>query len=422
VPDPASSTPEGPVTTAGLDRLARRALPFFFLNTASATAGAALFARWMDSDAYGGFIFAVHVVGLMALAAGLGLPQGALRFLARYRNEDRDNLYRGFLSFGLAVQVVGGVLVGGLVWVAVELAGWGGHSADSLRHAWWLVPVLGLNLLLASVDTSAGRLRASAIAHGLSRHAVAIGLGFAALSLAGGLSADRAMVVFGAAAAVTVAGQAVSRWRQGDRLAPMRTDVGPWLRVSGSMAVIWGLRVVGATGEIYILRGFQGEAEAGAFHLATAWAALAAIPAFTYSAAASRSIGGAREQGEAGRVAYLALRRALLPTLGAVVVVLPTAIYFMEHPGTTHTLAEYLLLPLIPAWGLRGLEALVLSGLAQRGLHARATTLAAIFTVLALGVSVLLALVAGVVAVGWGVLAVRVVFVGVLWVGLRRVG
>ena len=174
--------------------------------------------------------------------------------------------------------------------------------------------------------------------------------------------------------------------------------------------------------EVYILRGFQGEAEAGAFHLATAWAALAAIPAFTYSAAARRSIGGAREQGEAGRVAYLALRRALLPTLGAVVVVLPTAIYFMEHPGTTHTLAEYLLLPLIPAWGLRGLEALVLSGLAQRGLHARATTLAAIFTALALGVSVWLALVAGVVAVGWGVLAVRVVFVGVLWVGLRRAG
>lgn len=405
---------------ASLDRVALGALPFFAANSVSATLGAALFARWMDGEAFGGFVFAVHVLGLVSLVGGMGFPQGAVRFLPRYVKRGEGDLYRGFLATGLGVQVAGGLLAGGLAWAAVALLGAGGHSTAALSEAWWLAPVLALNVFLASVDKSAGRIRISALEHGALRHGLAVVLGLGVVVVTGALPAQAAIRVFGAAAALTVAVQAVGRWLAGDRLVPRRLDLSPWFRVSASLALLWGMRILGTSGEVLILRLVIGETTAGAFHLATVWAALVAVPALTFTAAASRLIAGVEGE-EARRLADLSVRRAILPTVLAAAVVLPLAAYFLDHPDATHRLAESLLLPLVAVWALRGLEAAVFSGLALRGLQARATRLASGLTFVSLAVSVGLAFV-GPLAVAWGVLVVRVTLLIALLRAERRGG
>lgn len=406
--EPRPSSPTG--VGASLDRVALRAIPVYALNSAGATLRAVLFARWMAGDAFGGLVAAFYVCRLIALVAGLGLPAGAVRFLSRYRHEGRDRLYRGFLSVGLSVEVLAGLLLGGSI--AMLASASRSHTEAALAEAWWLVPLLGLNAFLGNVDKSAGRVRTSALEQGALRHALSVLIGWVMLVQLGQLTGADAIRAVGVSAALVVAVQAIGRWRQGDRLAPRRFDLGPWLRVSGSMALLWGVRLLGASGAVLILRMVVGETEAGAFHLATEWAAWAAIPGLAYAGAAGRLV--AREKGaSARRLASFALRRAIVPTAVLAAAVAPVAGYWLDRPDATHRLAEQLLLPLLIAWALHGIENLAFSGLSLSDRESQATVLAVGLTLISLGVTAVLAFV-GPVAVAWGTLATRLVSVLIL--------
>lgn len=128
-------------------RLSRGAAVTFGIRVAGAGllyALHVLLARWMGTEGYGVYVFAISWTSFLAELGALGIPNAALRFVPTYRSDGRVRDLWAFLrtgrvsvfaaTAGLSALATGGVLV----------LPASGFSTEALILGFWLAPLLAL--------------------------------------------------------------------------------------------------------------------------------------------------------------------------------------------------------------------------------------------------------------------------------------
>lgn len=404
-----------------LGRDALRAAPGYIVNLLAATLVAALFARWMGVEAYGGFTFAFHGARLLSVLAGLGLGQAATRLLPRYRRDQVDDRHRGFLRFGLLVIVTAGVGIGAAAYGLASFHLGASHSTAALAHAGWIVPLLAVSLFAAGVLRSAGDILLATVTTGALRDAVALLAGWVLLTHDALLTAPEALQAVGVAVAAGLVLQVPSLLRHGPPLTGA-TSYEPWgwLNTSLRLSYLGLARIILAAAGVLALRLAVGEAEAGSFHLASVWAGWTLVPGLALASVAEHRLATLGED-QATALIRRGLSLALLPTgLVSLAVFTLAALPALRFPDATHRLAGDLLLPVFLASGIEGLGIVLGSGLSSSG---RVTPVARILTILwvgVLGTCAFLAKLSGPLAMAWGIVVWRAWAVWALWRALDR--
>lgn len=154
--DERQSAPATPLSGAQvLTRIGRNSFPAIFATVVSAVGGLAcsvLLARGLAPEEYGRYSYVIWLVGLLAVAGNLGLPNAAVRYLGEYGVSARGHrLYRGLMRLEalVAVALASGVII------------WGWSQATHLPLACFAALLL--------VPTSLGRLVVAA-ASGLQEY------------------------------------------------------------------------------------------------------------------------------------------------------------------------------------------------------------------------------------------------------------
>jgi O-antigen/teichoic acid export membrane protein len=207
--------------------LARGASVAFLLQVAGAGLGfvmQVLLARWMGPTDFGAYNYTIGWAGLLAVAAGVGLPTLVLRFIPAYLAEGdfgRTNgvlrvSFRVTLAVGLAISVAGSGIV---VWLHANgtVSRW-----DGLLGV-WLVPLLSLITLEGGISRAFRRI---ALAYGpfyVLRPALVIIGGLIWVWAGHSLRSGVALGITLAALAVATGYQGFALWHKLEQ--PVRTAV-----------------------------------------------------------------------------------------------------------------------------------------------------------------------------------------------------
>ena len=275
------------------------ALPGQVGNFASATLLAVMLGRWMQVEDFGAYAFAFHTVRILAMVSVLGLNQGALRLIPRYRKLGHHDTICGFVLGGAGLTVVVAIIVALLAYGGTRLTVDAGSSHDALMQGLWLVPAMAIGLLLTGVLRSHGHILISTIAQGGVRDLAAVAIAWSLVSRTGSLDAEQGLLALGAAIALGIALQGLDL-ASTRMLAHARPRLVPreWLTASLPMAIAMVSRLVAMGGSVILLRLMMGEQEAGLFHAAMVLALAMLIPARGVMAGASPMLAHHADPGE----------------------------------------------------------------------------------------------------------------------------
>ena len=302
------------------------ALPGQASNFACATLLAVMLGRWMKVEDFGAYAFAFHTVRILAMVSVLGLNQGALRLIPRYRKHGRHDTVCGFILWGTGITVIVAVVVALITYALTRFTLDAGSSHDALVQGLWLVPAMAMGLLLTGVLRSHGHILLSTIAQGGVRDLGAALIAWVMVSHAGGLDAEQGLVALGASIVLglVLQGADLASTRM---LAHARPEFAAreWLAASLPMAVATVSRLIAMGGSVILLRMMMGEREAGLFHAAMVLALAMLIPARGVMAGASPMLAHHADPGELPwfeRFYRTALRVSLI---GGVILAVPLA-------------------------------------------------------------------------------------------------
>ena len=302
------------------------ALPGQAGNFACATLLAVMLGRWMKVDDFGAYAFAFHTVRILAMVSVLGLNQGALRLIPRYRKHGRHDSICGFVLWGAGLTLAVAVVVALIAYALTRITLDAGSSHDALVQGLWLVPAMAVGLLLSGVLRSHGHILISTIAQGGVRDLGAVLIAWSMVARGGGLDAEQGLVALGAAIALGIALQGVdlASTRMLAHAKP-RLAAREWLNTSLPMAIATVSRLIAMGGSVILLRLLMGEREAGLFHAAMVLALAMLIPARGVMAGASPMLAHHVDPGELPwfeRFYRTALRLSLI---GGLVLAVPLA-------------------------------------------------------------------------------------------------
>lgn len=111
-------------------------------------------ARWMGPAGYGGYSYAVAWIGLLSMAAALGLPVSSVRFVSQYKANGQPGLLRGAIRrFRQIVFGIGALIAAVATIVALSVPA----MPSWVPVAAWLVPLSSFVNLNAEIARGLGR-------------------------------------------------------------------------------------------------------------------------------------------------------------------------------------------------------------------------------------------------------------------------
>jgi len=156
-------------------------------------------ARWLGAADYGSYAYAMAWIGLLAIAAALGLPVSGVRFVSEYRASGQPALLRGTVRrFRQIVLLAGSSLA--IAGTAIALAS--SRLPSWLVVAAWLVPLSSFVNLNSELARGLGRPQLSQVPDKVLRPLATFAVAAALHAASGRLSIGQAMLAGAVAAAV----------------------------------------------------------------------------------------------------------------------------------------------------------------------------------------------------------------------------
>jgi len=274
------------------------ALPACSGNFAAATLIAMVFAGWMGVAEFGVYAFAFHVIRLLSLVSGLGLNQAAVRLIPRYRKAGDHGAVNGFIAGAATLTVIVGIATGAAVWL-IAIGTEDTRSHEALIHAIWLVPLIGLGLLLSGVLKAHGRILLGTAAQGGVRDGVAMLIALLVIHGDAGMEAEDGLIALGLAVGLATVLQIGQTLFAGllTRHRPTM-DLPQWKHTAFPMAIASAARLLVVAGDVILLKLIAGSNEAGLFHAAMVLAMVVLVPARAVLAGASPMLSRHADPGE----------------------------------------------------------------------------------------------------------------------------
>lgn len=229
-----------------------------------------LLARWMGTDDYGVYVFAISWTSFLAEFGALGLPNAALRFVPAYRTENRPALLWGFVRTG-RLLVLGATGLFALFASAVVLVvPVGALSLPALLLGFWLAPLLALVLFETEILRACNHFILSYAPNQVLRP-LGVGAGTGGLLWwTGTVSPLQVLLCTGIAFLGMVL---VQQW--GTRtVLPLPTDTAPsrqtrrWLRVALPLLLTSGFQLVLRKTDVFLIGVIVGPGEVGIYFAA----------------------------------------------------------------------------------------------------------------------------------------------------------
>jgi O-antigen/teichoic acid export membrane protein len=232
--------------------------------------GIILLARWLGAAQFGVYAFAMAVVTLLAIPAGLGLPSVVIRFVSEYHFRGDWARIRGLLGFANR-----SVLVASLVLMAllVLVAGFPRFGLDSeYRYALYLaaplVVLLGLEELRSAALKGVDRVLVGQIPEMVVRPAVFLAGVLVLMAAPVQADAQTALWLYLTAALVAFVLGAVLLLRT---VRPhMRglvavSDTPVWVRTALPLLLLGGVQIIGAQMDLILLGLYRSSEETGVY-------------------------------------------------------------------------------------------------------------------------------------------------------------
>lgn len=248
-----------------------------------------LLARWLGTQGYGIYAFAISWTTFLAEMGTLGLPNAALRFVPEYRTGDEPGLLRGFLRASRGLVVGGAVVLAALASGVALLLPAGEIPTATLLTGFWLAPLLALILFETEVLRATSRF---ALSYGPVHVLRPLGTGLAAgaiLGVTGSLSPLQVLLCMGG---VFVLAIAIQQWGTRQSLSPA-FDVAPtrktrrWLTVALPLLLTGGFQLVLRKTDVFLVGTLVGAAEVGIYFAAMRTAQVITFFSFAADAVAA---------------------------------------------------------------------------------------------------------------------------------------
>jgi len=230
-------------------------------------------ARWMGAAEYGTYVFAISVATILGIAAKLGLPTAALRFVSEYQEGADWGLLHGVIRRLWLATLGAGCLVALLAFGVVELLhhmGYVGHPS-ALQIGVWLIPILGLLTLQKEMVRGLEDMTLAYLPSYIGRHAVVLlGVG-AAYYASGSVDSTTALVLTVAGIGIVVVGQAGLGWvkvPEPARHAPPTYETKQWFRVAWPLLLVASFHVVLDQTDLFLLGVFRESVDVGTYNIA----------------------------------------------------------------------------------------------------------------------------------------------------------
>jgi O-antigen/teichoic acid export membrane protein len=233
--------------------------------------GIILLARWLGAAQFGVYAFAMAVVTLLAIPAGLGLPSVVIRFVSEYHFRGDWARIRGLLGFANR-----SVLVASLVLMAllVLVAGFPRFGLDSeYRYALYLaaplVVLLGLEELRSAALKGVDRVLVGQIPEMVVRPAVFLAGVLVLMAAPVQADAQTALWLYLTAALV-----AFVLWVRCCLLRTVRphmrglvavSDTPVWVRTALPLLLLGGVQIIGAQMDLILLGLYRSSEETGVY-------------------------------------------------------------------------------------------------------------------------------------------------------------
>ena len=327
-------------------------IPFYSFNFLTYTLLSIFFARWMGIKHYGAFVFAFHTIRITVLVASMGISQAAMKYLPKYLKHTESRLFRGFFRTGLFVNTSLGLLLGYLAFVTVLPVVEGSHSQTTLQHAWWICPLLGLNIYFSSVLRSTGHAVMAATTQGLLRDILALFFAYLLLQNDIALTSEMGIIIFASAIALCIFSQliiqAVTIPKKIGQSTPTY-NLKDWASTSFPMFLSSLSENVITIGGIILLRLIVDESSVAFYHAAWILTAVMIIPAKAVLSVVSPSISRTYSD---DRINYeksikTSVQLLLFVTLPVCLILIAGGGFFLGWFGETYTKAYGLLVVLV---------------------------------------------------------------------------
>lgn len=295
-----------------------------------------LLARWLSTEGYGVYAFAISWTSFLAELGALGLPNAALRFVPQYRTTNRPELLRGFLKRGRTLVVVGAAALALLAsGIAVVLPA-GTIPTPTLLVGFWLAPLLALILFETEVLRAASRFTLS---YGPVHVLRPLGTGVAAgavLWITGSLSPLQVLLCIGA---VFVAAIGIQQWGTRVSLTEIYDSVPTWrtrrwMRIAFPLLLTGGFQLVLRKTDVFLVGALVGASEVGIYFAAMRTAQVITFFSFAADAVAAPFVSrlyhgdGENIQQAVERLAHWYFWPTLLGALGLTIVIEPVLSLF----------------------------------------------------------------------------------------------
>lgn len=248
-----------------------------------------LLARWMGTEGYGVYAFAISWTSFLAEFGTLGLPNAALRFVPEYLTERRVALLHGFLRSGRGLVLGTSALLAALASVVALVLPAGDLPLAALLAGFGLAPLMALTLFETEVLRACNRFALSyAPIHVLRPLGTGLGAG-GVLWLTGHLSPLQVLLCIG----VVLGG--VLLFQQGGTQAVL-PDVHAaiptrrtrrWVRVALPLLFTSGSQMVLRKTDIFLLGALVGPDEVGVYFAAMRTAQVITLFSFAADAVAA---------------------------------------------------------------------------------------------------------------------------------------
>ena len=168
-------------------------------------------ARWMDTTAYGTYVYILSWITLLSMACGLGLPTAALRYIPTYRVQKAVGLLKGFItqSRRLVLSASAGMALAGsgLLYLLPPFT-----TDQAVLIALWVIPPLALLQLETQILRAHHRMVAAYGPLHVLRRLVVLGGVSALVLLSMSISPQVVLIISGAAAGLSLLVQRRATW------------------------------------------------------------------------------------------------------------------------------------------------------------------------------------------------------------------
>jgi len=267
-------------------------------------------ARWLGAGGYGGYVYTISWVQVLAIPATVGLGAAAIRFVPGYLHDQNWGALRGFLVFGRRVCGLTGVFLAGLAVAGVGLLAPPATQTRLLMAGMALVPFLALVTFQGQFLRGAGRITHALGSMNFVPPAVALIL-VTGMWVRGALSALHAVLAMGGALGLSVLLQGVLARRVVPKSGRRATAVirgRKWLSVSLPMLLTNAFSTVLARTDVLVVGTIVGSTGAGLYGAAAKTAALVGFFLVAVNAIAAPDIASLFKQGDMQGLRRLATR------------------------------------------------------------------------------------------------------------------